>query len=259
MNQETTSVPSKDLRSYIATIRQHKWVILITALLLVLATLLFTLRQPKLYTSTARVRVTPAGNATVFGTGVNSIDMPSERSAAQSAVVAGIVRDTEHLPSSPDSLLGGLAVAVEPETDFLVFQYTDPSPRQSQLLANAFANAYLQNRRDLTDHVFAIAAGHHHRHENGWQEHDRHSSEDHEGQQRRKLGNKNVVKPHGKRRQSQVVALIRTQFLKRFESSARAFEMSCQTLLLKLLTFAPATCSFLDGKTLSSGIPEMRR
>ena len=38
-------------------------------------------------------------------------------------------------------------------------------------------------------------------------------------------------------RQKQVVGLIRTQFLKRFESSARAFEMSCQTLLIKLLAW----------------------
>jgi len=39
-------------------------------------------------------------------------------------------------------------------------------------------------------------------------------------------------------RQKQVVGLIRTQFLKRFESSARAFEFSCQTLLRKLLAWA---------------------
>ena len=38
-------------------------------------------------------------------------------------------------------------------------------------------------------------------------------------------------------RQKQVVGLIRTQFLKRFESSARAFEMSCGTLFFKLLAF----------------------
>jgi superfamily II DNA or RNA helicase len=39
-------------------------------------------------------------------------------------------------------------------------------------------------------------------------------------------------------RQKQVVALIRTQFLKRFESSARSFELSCETLYRKLLAFA---------------------
>ncbi len=38
-------------------------------------------------------------------------------------------------------------------------------------------------------------------------------------------------------RQKQVVALIRTLLLKRFESSARAFEASCEDLLLKLLYF----------------------
>ena len=39
-------------------------------------------------------------------------------------------------------------------------------------------------------------------------------------------------------RQKQVVGLIRTQFLKRFESSAHVFELSCVRLFLKLLAFA---------------------
>lgn len=39
-------------------------------------------------------------------------------------------------------------------------------------------------------------------------------------------------------RQKQVVALIRTLFLKRFESSAKAFEMSCWRLLHRLLVWA---------------------
>jgi SNF2 family DNA or RNA helicase len=38
-------------------------------------------------------------------------------------------------------------------------------------------------------------------------------------------------------RQEQVVGLIRTQFLKRFESSVAAFELSCERLLKKLLAF----------------------
>ena len=38
-------------------------------------------------------------------------------------------------------------------------------------------------------------------------------------------------------RQEQVVGLIRTQFLKRFESSVAAFELSCDRLLQKLLAF----------------------
>lgn len=38
-------------------------------------------------------------------------------------------------------------------------------------------------------------------------------------------------------RQKQVVGLIRTQFLKRFESSVAAFELSCERLLQKILAF----------------------
>lgn len=42
------------------------------------------------------------------------------------------------------------------------------------------------------------------------------------------------IRPMEEGRQKQVVGLIRTLFLKRFESSAHAFEMSCTNLLLKL-------------------------
>jgi len=46
------------------------------------------------------------------------------------------------------------------------------------------------------------------------------------------------IDPAQKNRQIQVVTLIRTQFLKRFESSPLAFERSCERLLLRLLTWA---------------------
>lgn len=50
-------------------------------------------------------------------------------------------------------------------------------------------------------------------------------------------GDDETIDPLQRGRQSQVVSLIRTQFLKRFESSAHAFGLSCETLLRKLLTF----------------------
>ena len=45
------------------------------------------------------------------------------------------------------------------------------------------------------------------------------------------------IDPLEEGRQKQVIGLIRTQFLKRFESSVAAFEMSCERLLKKLLAF----------------------
>jgi len=46
-----------------------------------------------------------------------------------------------------------------------------------------------------------------------------------------------TIDPMDEGRQSQVVSLIRTQFLKRFESSAFAFMRSCDRMLLKLLAW----------------------
>ena len=48
------------------------------------------------------------------------------------------------------------------------------------------------------------------------------------------------IDPFEEGRQQQVVGLIRTNFLKRFESSVVAFEMSCDRLLQKLLAFIKA-------------------
>ena len=45
------------------------------------------------------------------------------------------------------------------------------------------------------------------------------------------------IDPFEQNRQKQVVGLIRTNFLKRFESSVAAFELSCDRLLQKLLAF----------------------
>ena len=45
------------------------------------------------------------------------------------------------------------------------------------------------------------------------------------------------IDPFEENRQKQVVGLIRTNFLKRFESSVAAFELSCDRLLRKLLAF----------------------
>jgi hypothetical protein len=50
------------------------------------------------------------------------------------------------------------------------------------------------------------------------------------------------IDPLTQGRQREVVSLIRTQFLKRFESSARAFELSCGTLMEKLLAWLIKHC-----------------
>lgn len=50
-------------------------------------------------------------------------------------------------------------------------------------------------------------------------------------------GDDKNIDPFEQNRQKQVVGLIRTQFLKRFESSIAAFELSCERLMRKLIAF----------------------
>jgi hypothetical protein len=51
------------------------------------------------------------------------------------------------------------------------------------------------------------------------------------------IGDDEKIDPIEANRQRQISGLIRTLFLKRFESSVRAFEISCDRLLRKLLAF----------------------
>jgi superfamily II DNA or RNA helicase len=54
------------------------------------------------------------------------------------------------------------------------------------------------------------------------------------------IGDDKTIDPLEEGRQKQVVGLIRTLFLKRFESSVAAFEISCDRLMRKLLAFIEA-------------------
>jgi superfamily II DNA/RNA helicase len=51
------------------------------------------------------------------------------------------------------------------------------------------------------------------------------------------IGSDPSITPMDENRQKAVISLIRIMFLKRFESSAKAFEASCVSLLMKLLAF----------------------
>lgn len=57
-----------------------------------------------------------------------------------------------------------------------------------------------------------------------------------------------TIDPLEEGRQQQVVGLIRTNFLKRFESSVAAFELSCDRLLQKLLAFLEVHCTTATEK-----------
>lgn len=65
------------------------------------------------------------------------------------------------------------------------------------------------------------------------------------------IGADKTVDPFEENRQKQIVGLIRTNFLKRFESSVVSFEMSCNRLMRKMLAFIEVNLeSSVDKKRL---------
>ena len=62
------------------------------------------------------------------------------------------------------------------------------------------------------------------------------------------IGDDEELDPFDENRQKQVVGLIRTNFLKRFESSVRAFELSLDRLMRKLLAFLEVHCETDDER-----------
>jgi capsular exopolysaccharide synthesis family protein len=146
--QTQGSKPS--IQRYWNVIWSRKWSSLGILLLVVLSAYYFTSRQTPEYSSTAEVLVKPLQSSTSGTTTAQNspiFNLDTEVRVASSAEVADIAANTLKEKDAL-SLLGGLSVSVEPNTEILAFNYTNPSPDVAQQRAQAFAEAYLQNRGD---------------------------------------------------------------------------------------------------------------
>jgi tyrosine-protein kinase len=143
---DQTSSEQTDIRAYLAVIRHRKWTILLVTLVVVGTALVFSFRQTPVYTSDARVYVTPIGPSASATTA--TVNLETERGLVDSVAVASIVRSDLGLSQPADALLRNLDVSVETDTAILDVRYTDRVPSTAQQLANGFADAYLKFRHE---------------------------------------------------------------------------------------------------------------
>ena len=136
-----------DLREYIAVLRARKWTIILTAALVVIATLAFSLQQTRLYTAEARLLVeqVPAQDDESLAPIVN---LETEREVVQSVPVAELVKEELGLDTPVNEMLGNLEVQVVVESEVLIVGYTSNDAALAQRAANAFAQGYIANRRN---------------------------------------------------------------------------------------------------------------
>lgn len=135
-----------DLREYIAILRAHRWTVIVTTVLVIVAALAFSFQQTPLYTAEAKLLVEPLRSTETGSTLPTPVNLETERELVQSAAVAERVKEELGSESPADELLGNVDVEVVIESEVLIVSYTSDDPEFAQQAANAFAQGYIDDR-----------------------------------------------------------------------------------------------------------------
>jgi polysaccharide biosynthesis transport protein len=137
------------LKEYLQVLRVRKWTVFGVLILVVGSALAYSLTRTPIYEAEARVQARPTVLTTTDPAGTE-LNMETEVQIATSNNVARLAAETLGVDSDTD-LLEGVTVSVESTTEILIFVYADPNPRFAQRAAQAFAEAYLQNRTETAN------------------------------------------------------------------------------------------------------------
>lgn len=148
-----------DLREYLRVLRARKWEVLVVAVVVVAATMFFTVRQTPIYEGQTRILVKPVVNPTTTISVPQQPNLDTERELIHSQLVAEQVRRDLELSTPVDALLANLKVEVITDTEVLLVEYDSPSPATAARLANAFASAYVSFRARQAEAQFTAASG----------------------------------------------------------------------------------------------------
>jgi polysaccharide biosynthesis transport protein len=149
MARTPNATETPDLRDYLAPVWRYKWLILALAISVATATYLYYAGKPKIYESSTDIYL---GTSGVEGLVTGTEQTGSERQLANQArvlrsrPVAARVARKIGFNGDPEALLGGLQVVADPDADFLTLVAVWPDPQGAARLANAFAQAFLDQR-----------------------------------------------------------------------------------------------------------------
>jgi len=142
---------SFEVADYTGVLRRRWWVVLGLALLGVAAAFAFIKVAPKTYSATTSVYVAPTGadqNTNLAnGRTTGTVNLDTEAQIVQSGTVAKIAAGLLHSTLTPADLSKQITVTVPPNTQVLQIGCSASSRDGAVACANAFAKAYLKNRR----------------------------------------------------------------------------------------------------------------
>jgi capsular exopolysaccharide synthesis family protein len=139
-----------DLGDYVRLIRARRTLVIVVALVFAVGSIAYVVHRGAKYTASSRVLVEPLVN-TVTGGDASNADAPNmqtESEILKSVDTANVVRSTLGVSTSAVQLVKGVRVSVPPDTNVMVVGYQSSSAITAARLANAFARAYVSQRRD---------------------------------------------------------------------------------------------------------------
>lgn len=157
------------LTDYINIIIRFKWIVVITFLTIFIGSFIYTAKEPKIYKATSKVLLEEKMGSNLFFTSMNNkaSSINNQIQILQSFPVMKIANqilsrheDYESFPISqikglPESYLkGNLGVDTERETDILIISFESTNPLEAKEVANAAANALMQQDTDYARREF---------------------------------------------------------------------------------------------------------
>jgi capsular exopolysaccharide synthesis family protein len=133
------------LRSYVAVLRRRKWWVIAVTVLGLVASLGYSLTQPKAYSASAQLLIQAEAGVTTAGNPqpITSTDVLTELQLMTSAPVEAAV--TRQLGSAPN-----VTAAEVGQTNVVSVTASAASPARAALIANAYATAFVTYQRSVT-------------------------------------------------------------------------------------------------------------
>jgi tyrosine-protein kinase len=160
----TEQAEKSDLQDYLAPVWRYKWIILALALTVAVATYLHYEDEPKMYQSSTDVYLGTSGvEQLVMGSGETGTErqLANQARVLRSRAVAARAAEMIGFKGDPEALLGAVQVVADPDADFVTLVTFWPDPRGAARLANAFAQAFLDERlaarREAADQALQAA------------------------------------------------------------------------------------------------------
>jgi Mrp family chromosome partitioning ATPase/capsular polysaccharide biosynthesis protein len=165
MATQTADATEKlNLQDYLAPVSRFKWIVLALAVGVAAATYVHYHGRPRVYESSTNIYLgQSAVEQQITGTQVASTERDTANAAelVHSQPVATRVAQEPGTGGTPEALLGDLHVVTDPNADVLTLVASWSDPQGAARLANAFAQAFLAQRKEsgraAIDHALAAA------------------------------------------------------------------------------------------------------